>query len=146
MKFNWGTGIALFYSLFVLALVWQVYQSTTYDNALVSEHYYKDDLNYQQHYNKLVNNQQLTQDLVVIENEATQTLDLQFPTSLGAVDGTILLFCPSAEAEDHHLPVQPDSEGHQAIPLTGLKKGLWKAKIDWNAQGVAYYKEIALIL
>ena len=53
MKLHWGHGIAIFYSLFVAVLVFQVIRSTAYDNSLVSEAYYKDDINYQQHYDKL---------------------------------------------------------------------------------------------
>ena len=53
MKINWGTGIFIFYSLFVGALVFQLVKSFQYDNSLVVENYYEKDLNYQEQYNKI---------------------------------------------------------------------------------------------
>ncbi len=35
MKFNWGTGIALFYSLFMITMIYMVYQSTQHNRNLV---------------------------------------------------------------------------------------------------------------
>ena len=55
MKFNWGTGIFLFYTFFAVTLFFQVYQSTQYDNHLVVDNYYEKDIQYQVQYEKIAN-------------------------------------------------------------------------------------------
>ena len=58
MKINWGTGIAIFYTLFASVLVMVVIKSKQYDHSLVVDNYYEEDLHYQSHFDKLVNSQQ----------------------------------------------------------------------------------------
>ena len=65
MKINWGSGIAIFYSLFVITMVYAVVRSTQFDNSLVSDHYYADDLKYQERFDKLSNAQNLKEDLKI---------------------------------------------------------------------------------
>jgi nitrogen fixation protein FixH len=146
MKFNWGTGIALFYLTFMTVLVYYVIKSTTYDNSLVSEQYYADDLAYQQHYNKLVNAQQLGEDLKIWNKVQKEEVELIFPAEVGAVKGQIHFFCPSDSGSDFKLPVQPDAERVQRIPTAGLRPGLWKVKVDWQADGKTYFKEERITL
>lgn len=145
MKFSWGTGIAIFYGLFVLVLVAAVIKSTTYDNSLVSDHYYADDLKYQQHYEKLANSQALKQDLKILQD--ANVITLQFPAEVGAVSGDVTFFCPSASDEDFTLKVQTDAEKAQIIELRdGLKAGLWHVRVDWKSDGKSYYKEETIII
>ena len=141
MKFNWGTGITIFYSVFVLVLVFAVYRSTQYDHSLVSEHYYADDLAYQQHYNKLVNAQQLEEDLKIWNKIQKAEVELHFPAEFGEVSGEVYFFCPSDQRSDFRLPVQADDGHIQHIPTQGLRPGRWKVKVNWEAEGKEFYKE-----
>lgn len=145
MKLNWGHGIAIFFTLFVGSLVFQVIKSTQYDNSLVSDHYYADDINYQKHYNKLVNSQQLKQDLKIEKTEAGEYVELIFPKELTRVEGNIHFFCPSDSKGDFKLPISINN-GKQVVPVEGLKKGLWRVKVNFEADGKAYYKEEPIIL
>jgi nitrogen fixation protein FixH len=145
MKLNWGHGIAIFFTLFVGSLVFQVIKSTQYDNSLVSDQYYKDDINYQKHYNKLVNSQELKQDLIIEKTEAGDYVELIFPKELPQVSGNIHFFCPSDSKGDFKLPISI-SNGKQVVPVEGLKKGLWRVKVNFEAGGKAYYKEEPVIL
>lgn len=144
MKFNWGTGIALFYGTFVAVLVFAVFKSTTYDNSLVSDHYYADDLAYQQHYNKLKNSQSLLHDLEI--TKANKTITFQFPTEVGKAQGDIQFFCPFDSKQDFKVAISPDTQQLQSIDISKLKTGRWKIKVDWQANGKDYYKEQAIIL
>lgn len=141
MKLNWGTGIALFYSLFVLVLVFAVFKSRNYDHSLVSNQYYADDLNYQQHYDKLMNAKMLEEDLMIWNKKQKGGVELQFPKELQGIGGEIHFFCPSDSKADFRMHIQPDSENVQFVPTEGLKKGLWKIKVDWTAESKAFYKE-----
>ena len=146
MKWNWGTGIAVFYSVFVLVLMFAVYRSTQYDNSLVSEHYYADDLAYQQHYNKLVNAQQLKEDLKIWNKIQKGEVELHFPAEFGQVGGEVYFFCPSDKQSDFRLPVQVDESRVQRIPTEGLRPGRWKVKVNWKADGKEFYKEETITL
>lgn len=145
MKFNWGTGIAAFYGFFVLALVFQVIKSTQYDHSLVSDEYYADDLAYQEHYDKLVNSQQLDQDLRILQNDGKTAVELTIPENIDRVRGVVHFFCPSDSRQDFRVPLQPNANGKQVVSTQGLKSGLWKVKVDWKGDGKAFYKEEAVI-
>lgn len=144
MKFNWGTGIALFYGTFVVVLLYFVIKSTGQDNSLVSDQYYADDLAYQQHYDKLRNAQSLEQDLEISAPVDEGQVLLQFPANLGSVQGTIHFFCPSDSKQDFSVPVKVDTSYLQSVPHTSLKKGMWRIKVDWEAGGTAYFREEVL--
>jgi len=147
MKFNWGMGIAIFYTTFVVALVYQVVKSTQYDHSLVAEEYYAKDLAYQQHYDKLVNSNNLQQDLQITKVRNQSEVSLQFPKDLGALSGEIHFFCPSASTQDFRVDIDPDEAGRQTVSVEGLKPGLWKVKVDWKAEsGKAYFKEESVVL
>lgn len=147
MKFNWGTGIAIFYTVFVLAMVGAVIRSTQFDNSLVSDHYYADDLNYQRHYDKLTNSQSLKQDLEITKNKSAGLVELAFPTQMEDISGEIHFFCPSNSRLDFRLPIEINDQKQQAVPLEKLKKqGMWRVKVDWKAGETAYYKEVVITI
>lgn len=146
MKLNWGTGIALFYITFVVVLVAVVIQSTTYDNSLVSDDYYADDLNYQQQYDKLANSRDLAEDLSVRLQTAQEWVELVYPSDLDRAAGEIFFFCPSDSKSDFSVAVQPGDDNRQTVPVAGLKPGLWRVKVDWQAGGKSYYKEVVITI
>ena len=146
MKFNWGYGIALFYSTFVVVLLYFVVQSTQQDNSLVSDQYYADDIHYQQHYDKLRNAQALAKDLDISRLAEQEAIYLQFPEDLGPVSGKVQFFCPSDSRADFSTPVKTDAGFSQTVSSKNLKRGLWRIKVDWQAGGKAYYREEAITL
>ena len=144
MKFNWGTGIALFYGTFVVVLVFAVVKSRTFDNSLVSDHYYADDLAYQQHYDKLMNSQALQHDLQI--TKLNKTITFQFPSEIGKAEGEIKFFCPFDSTQDFKVAISPDTQQQQQVDITKFKTGRWKIKVEWQANGKDYYKEEAIII
>lgn len=147
MKFNWGTGIALVYTTFAVAMLFAVYRSTLRDNSLVSEQYYADDLAYQQQYDKIANAQQLNEPVRIEKRAAEGQVALQFPTNMGKIEGTIQFFCPADSKSDLKVPIQLNADHQQAIPLQLLRrKGLWEVKIDWQANQLGYFSQERLIL
>jgi nitrogen fixation protein FixH len=146
MKFNWGTGIALFFSIFVLSLVYVVYQTTLIDNSLVFDDYYAKDLAYQQHYDKLQNAMALKEKVEITNSRSESKVSIQFPRSVGNVSGEITFFCPSHSKSDFKLAVAPDQDFLQQIDSKGLRKGLWKVRINWEAAGKEFYSEETIVL
>lgn len=144
MKFNWGTGIALFYATFVVVLVFVVFKSRQYDNSLVSDHYYADDIAYQQRYDKLKNSQQLGEPVAVVAT--TESIEVRFPQRVSGVTGEVWLFNPSDSRLDKKIPIALGTDNAMRIPSAALKKGKWEVKIDWAAGEKGYYQETTLVL
>lgn len=143
---NWGKSIALFYTLFAATMVFVVIRSTQYDNSLVSDKYYQDDIAYQQQYNRIKNSQELKVPLKIQYNKEDEKLIINFPPPIQSIKGTIHLFCPSDSEEDIKLPIELDMDtNRQTISMNSLKKGLWKVKIQWDTPDMAYYDEKTLI-
>lgn len=143
---NWGKGIAIFYSLFAATMIFAVIRSTQYDNSLVSDKYYQDDIAYQQQYNRIKNSQELEIPLAVQYDKESEKLTLAFPPNMPAIKGTIHLFCPSSSEEDVKVPIELEEGSHlQVLALNGLKKGLWKVKIQWNGAGQEFYDEKTIV-
>ena len=145
MKFNWGTGIAITYTVFVLALIFAVIKSTGIDRTLVTDDYYQKDLEYQTQIDKETNALNLKKDLAIKYADGERAIRFQYPDSLGAVQGTILFFRPSDKALDFETTVQADSMGQQVVSTRDMLPGLWKVQVNWNAGGVDFYKEETIV-
>ena len=146
MKLNWGLGIAIFYLVFMTVLLYFVFKSTTFDNSLVMDNYYEQDLNYQQHYEKMANQMALTETLVVSQNQQAGYLRFQFPNNMQQVEGEILLFRPATRHHDMTQAIDLDNKNSMLIRTGNLPKGKWIIKTDWEANGVPYYKETEIVL
>lgn len=143
---NWGKGIAIFYSLFAATMIFAVIRSTQYDNSLVSEKYYQDDIAYQQQYNRIKNSQELEVPLEVQYDKEKERLTLAFPPNIQTVKGIIHLFCPSSSEEDVKIPIELETGwNRQTLILSGLKNGLWKVKIHWEDGNREFYDEKIII-
>lgn len=144
MKFNWGTGIAIFYTTFMIIMITFVIKSKQVDHSLVVEDYYAKDLSYQSHANKLINAQSLKNDLDISQDG--KILTFQFPMEVKQPTGEILLYRPSDKSKDVLIPIQTNEEKNLNINTTDLSSGLWKIKVNWEAGGKAYYKEQILTI
>jgi hypothetical protein len=142
MKFNWGTGIAIFYTTFALFMIFMVIRSTYHDNSLVVDDYYAKDLAYQEQYDKIKNSNQLEQGLVIKNNGADRTLELTFPEGMGNIKGNVLFYRPSGSANDFSVKVDQPENGKMVIPIKeGIVTGYWIVKVDWVGDGKAFYDE-----
>jgi nitrogen fixation protein FixH len=146
MKFNWGTGIFLFYGLFAAMLVFQVIKSTQYDHSLVVEEYYAEDLAYQEKYDKIQNSMDLEEPMTFNYEEESGLLILSFPFSGEAVAGKVLFYRPSTSRLDVELPLKVDASGQMVIPTMHLPQGRWTVEVDWSAMDTEYYNEKAFDL
>jgi hypothetical protein len=144
MKLNWGTSIAIFYTLFAATMVGFVIHSKSYDNSLVTEDYYAKDLAYQQQYDKLANSQALATNLAI--GKVADGVQFIFPKDAQQPIGEILFYRASDKSKDFTLKVAPDSNGLQLVPTDQLIPGRWTVKVDWQGGGKEFYKEQVVIL
>ncbi|HMT52285.1 MAG TPA: FixH family protein [Saprospiraceae bacterium] len=147
MKFNWATGLTLFFILFIGTLVFVVYQSTQVHDSLVVENYYEEDINYQKHYDKRQNTADLSVKVLVDYNKSNQEILFTFPVdSLSSASGKILLYNPYSEKSDVNYDIKTDANGSFKIPIKDVKSGRWKLKIDWITGSKSYYQEEEIII
>ena len=146
MKLNWGTGIALVYGIFALSMLGFAIQSTKHDVNLIKKEYYEDDINYQVHYDKIQNAMKLKTDLKVALDSTGSAIVLSFPAALPKPTGKVLIFRPSQTGVDVELTVEVNAQNAMEIPTSSLKAGLWKIKVEWQAEGKDFYKEQSLII
>lgn len=141
---NWGKGIIIVCSLFVLGIGVMVYTSVTKNIDLVTKNYYDEELKYQQRINKLNNSDKLNEKVTfdVTEN----AIIISYPKSAVNVNGEVTFYRPSDEKKDFKLPVELNSESKQVILTDKLQKGFWKVQVNWNSGDVGYYNEEKVII
>jgi hypothetical protein len=139
MKINWGTGIVISIVLFMIFILYFVYQSLTpeYTHELVSEDYYKDELHYQKEIDKLNNAVKLKSKISLMNSD--KGITIQFPDSINYQDvkGIISFQRYSNSVLDFSKNIELTSN-KIVIPDSILVSGKWIIKIDWNYNGKEY--------
>lgn len=139
-KFSWGTGIVIAIIIFVVVVLAQTIYLMNQKVDLVEEDYYKKGIEYQKDIDVQKKSRELSEPIRFDFNG--QYLIIDFPKELTdeKLSGEILLYRPSDSGLDIKLPVSTDSLS-QVIPVSNLKKGLWRVKLKWQYDGQDYYDE-----
>jgi hypothetical protein len=141
MKINWGTGIVMVFVLFVFGMSLLVYISLKNRINLVHKDYYPREIAHQTMIDK-VNNAASLPEIIKITNKG-DSLEVAFPANFDfdKVTGEILVYRPSDDRKDVHLPINLSSNGLQTIPTDNLYIGKYIVKVDWMYEEVAFYHE-----
>jgi hypothetical protein len=145
MKISWGTGIAIFYSFFVIAMLVFVYAATNQDISLVSDTYYEEDLSYQVKLDKIQRTNQLKHIFELSIEQNSTGISVTIPEELSHFKGNMTLFHPAYAILDQIYPIESNTQQKQFIPVQRLKKGRWLVKIDGENEGKNYYHEAYLL-
>ena len=145
MKINWGTGIVIAFILFIGFILYFVITMSIdkkYDYDLVSEEYYKDELNYQKDIDKYNNTKELG---IVLEFKKTaEGLKISFPNKYQTeiIEGNVSLYRPSNQSLDSDIPFVLSKRTTLLIPDNKLVGGRWDIKISWSENNKEYlYKK-----
>lgn len=140
MKFNWGTGIVLAFVCFISFIMYFVIRMSTdknYEHDLVTEDYYKQELEFQKEINQEKNAQTLVENL---SWEKTNTgIVLKFPTNLKVsnITGKVFLYRPSNKILDFNIPISL-SNNTFLVPKSKLLDGRWNITVKWNYNNISY--------
>lgn len=146
MKFHWGTGIALFYSAFVITMLIMVFRSRAHDPGLVSKNYYELDLNYQAHLEKKQNAAALRTPVVARYDSPKGAFVLLFPAQAGKPTGKIKCFRAATTRDDRWLDIETNEQGMMEIPAADFAPGRWHLEADWQgADGTPYFHELVVV-
>lgn len=147
MKIGWGTGIAMVYTTFALFIVFMAFQSSKLNIDLVTENYYKKELNYQQRIDAIKNTRKLEEPVELHYNADSREIQIDFPGSVGAaVVGKLLLYRPSDAKLDKSLDVALNGAGRWSYDAGELASGLWRMELDWSANSTDYYNEKTVVI
>jgi hypothetical protein len=143
-KISWPTGIVIAmvaFVIFILSFVYKVTFLPQYDHHLVSEEYYKDELNYQQEIDKQNKGAALKENIII--KKIDSGLVITFPEEFNpeSINGTISFQRLANSNIDFSLPIKLTSH-HFFIKDENIVEGRWDIKIDWRVNNTAYlYKE-----
>jgi nitrogen fixation protein FixH len=137
MKINWGTGIVIAFGLFItfiLYFVFKVQSDSQYDNELVVEEYYKQELKFENQMIKEQNAIDMTEKISISTSE--EGINITFPSDLDLtkVTGKVSLYRPSNQKLDFEVPISL-SGPHLLIPKSNLVGGRWDISLDWSYDG-----------
>ncbi len=140
MKLNWGTGIAIFYIAFVVAILSFVFWVSQFKPDLVTDDYYAEEQVYQQVIDKKNNVNQLEGNVVVDANVSSINVSLPVGLAEQAVEGVLFLYRQS----DQDLDMKFNFAGVERMYTFNSEKiiaGNWTVKLSWNSEGEEYYYE-----
>lgn len=139
-KFNWGTGIAVFYITFVIAMLTFVFWTTGNNGDLVTEDYYAEELVYQ----KTIDNKARANELVgeVSISSRIGRIDLKLPEGMNnrSIKGELFLYRQDDKRKDTKFQFE-GSRLDFSFNSEKIVTGRWKAKLSWAAEGKDYYFE-----
>lgn len=139
-KFNWGTGIAIFYVSFVVAMLSFVFWATGHKPDMVTDDYYAEE----QVYQSTIDNRARAEDLVgdITINSKNEQIDIELPSDMNgtSVKGELYLF----RQDDKRKDTKFQFEGNRldfSFKSERITIGKWKIKLYWAAEGKDYYFE-----
>jgi len=145
MKINWGVGITMLYLGFVVMILVLVGMSASQKIDLATEHYYEEELIFQDKIDKTKRANKLSEPLTWEVND--EGLNLHYPKILSGkmITGTIKLYCPSNDRNDRSFDINPESN-QQFIPASKIPAGRYKLQIDWKNDGITYFNEDVVLI
>ncbi|NCQ18323.1 MAG: hypothetical protein COZ80_10575 [Ignavibacteria bacterium CG_4_8_14_3_um_filter_37_9] len=146
IKWNWGTGIAVFIAFFILMNIVVIIFAFGEKVDLVTPNYYEKELKYQDEIDALQKTLQLPENINV--QYQLQMITLQFPGKFQGkeISGNIFLYRPSDSSKDVKTVIQLDSTGMQLISTKKMVKGLWKVQIKWSFENASYSDEKSVFI
>jgi len=144
MKINWGTGIVIAligFIAFILYFVITMMTNKDYEHDLVTEDYYKAELEYQNDINKEENSKTLAQN--ISWKKTNEGILFTFPETLNVeeITGNVFLYRPSNKHLDFETKISL-SNHNLLIPDKRLLDGRWNIRVDWQYNGKSYlYKK-----
>lgn len=146
MKISWGVGLTIFIIFFLLSTLGVVYYTTTVDVHLVADNYYEKELAYQQKINKTKRANDLSVNLKITDQK--DIIKFNFPKQFDfrKIAGIIYLYNPTDEKMDEKINIHLLNGYQQLIPTDNMKKGYWKAEVNWNVGDTLFYTEKKLMV
>ncbi|MBL7809572.1 MAG: FixH family protein [Saprospiraceae bacterium] len=145
MKFNWGTGIVLFFTLFASSMIFAVVSTTKHPPQLVQKDYYALDLNYQDRLERKQNTAALAAMPKANYSEASKSIKASLPEDMVANKGSVKCYRAATTREDKSTSL--DNANSADISVADMTPGRWHIEMEWEtSDGKKYFWENTLII
>ena len=142
-KLNWGQSIALVmlaFMIFILSFVYKTFTNKKYDHHLVSQEYYKDEVNFQQEIDAEANANKLSKRVTITTTDLGALI--LFPEDFDNLEGTISFQRAADEKLDFVQTFKLQNKYSVLVPLEKIVPGYYDVKIKWKSNGKNYlFKE-----
>lgn len=142
-KFNWGNGIFLAVTIFIIATLSVVSYIISLDFYLVSNNHYEEGVNYQETIDNRTRAQNLENPVVVLFDESSTSIKIIFPDEVRSesLSGNVIFYRPNNPELDKKYDLNLDINGLQTIPVNEFEKGRWRLSVEWKSDSLTYLKE-----
>ncbi len=135
---NWGKWIIVSFVLFAGFIGTLVTVCMREEVGLVSKDYYQEELAYQDQIIRISNTNQLEQKPVI--QKTGNFIEITFEQFSEIENGALKLFRPSDAGMDRIFELKTQGK-KQIFPVDELKKGMYRARMQWTMNGKEYYME-----
>lgn len=139
-KLNWGTGIAIFYILFVIAMLSFVFWTSGHKPDMVTDDYYAEEQVYQSTIDNRIRAEDLAGDITI--NSKKGQIDITLPEGMNdkSIKGELFLYRQSDKTMDTRLQFEGQKTDF-SFQSERIAIGKWTMKLSWAADGKDYYYE-----
>ncbi len=135
---NWGKGLTIVIIAFMSFILYMVITLMTKGNAdLVSEDYYKKEIEYEKEISALKNTEASKEKVVVMDKG--DFIIFQFPTTKNIENIEIQLLRPNNDKKD--VTVTEKNTKNVMVEKKKLEKGIYKASIHYTSQGQRFLQK-----
>ena len=146
IKWNWGTKLFIFTTMFMIFILVFVYLTTLQDRTLVEDEYYQHSLVFQEKINKINNSNALQEKVEIIEGPQHISITFQTFFNPAEISGTIHFYRPSNIKGDVIIPIELDSTRQIIYPVKKLMRGRYIVKIDYKYKDKEFYQEKSIFI
>jgi nitrogen fixation protein FixH len=139
----WPYALIAAFALFISGVVSFIVFAVRQPTDLVRPDYYAQEIKYQEQIDRVKRTALAAEGIRLELAPGGRELRLSLPAGHTAAftAGTLSLYRPSDARQDRNFALQPLADGSQAVVLTGLEPGLWRARMQWTSGGVEYFHE-----
>ena len=146
MTFNWGHKLTLGFIAFAGMIIYMVVQSMNTRYELVSNEYYKDELQYQQVIDGTSRANQLSSKASVTQQNDELVIQLPPEMQQKTITGSLWFYNATDSKKDKKMALQVNDHAAQAIDSRQFLPGNYTAKISWASNNETYYSEVPVTI
>ena len=146
MTFNWGHKLTLGFLAFAGMIVYMVVQSMNTRYELVSNEYYKDELQYQQVIDGTSRANQLGSRASITQQNDELVIQLPAEMQQKTITGSLWFYNATDSKKDKKMALQVNDNAAQSIDSKLFLPGNYTAKLSWTSNGETYYSEVPVTI
>jgi len=146
MKFNWGTGITISITLFLVVSFAMIFHFMNQKVDLVTDNYYEKTLVYQTTIDEAVRSKDVNNQIKL--EYLNNRLKFIFPISIinKISNGEMYFYRPSDSNKDFKTSFQLNKNNEIVWDASKIEKGYWKVQIHWLMDKESYSVERTLMI